>query len=256
MAVEERRGCGYRTAGGIYLAGSTGQESCDRLPFPLSTCPHCHTGIKQTRGFQWVSIDLVEAAAPTCVKMSNHCWQCLFCGGPLASVLEPNGKVGLFWVGAQFYPTPLDWLLEAQRLGASRRISAIPRDFVIGESWVLAAHPKAFCSPSPGEEPQPGAFYLWKPSRVELIVTPSMKKQKWAQRLFKQGVTPVEVPEDDPDHVPACKARGSARVRAMQKVGRRHRKVPPPLVSFDVVPKLNDTGPLWPTGNTPGGNGG
>lgn len=35
MAVEARRGCGYRKAGGLYLVASGMGSPCHRLPIPL-----------------------------------------------------------------------------------------------------------------------------------------------------------------------------------------------------------------------------
>ncbi len=46
----------------------------------------------------------------------------------------------------------------------------------------------------------PGIFYAFKPSHLELIVTPSMKEKKWVKVLERKGVKLIEVPEDDPDH--------------------------------------------------------
>lgn len=54
MAAEAKRGCGYRKVGGLYLvAGKTGAACC-KLPLPLTVCPCCGQGIKQTRGWTWV----------------------------------------------------------------------------------------------------------------------------------------------------------------------------------------------------------
>ena len=54
MAVEARRGCGYRKVGGLYLMGGTGGMPCCKMPIPLHVCPTCHGGIKQTRGWSWI----------------------------------------------------------------------------------------------------------------------------------------------------------------------------------------------------------
>lgn len=35
MAIEPRRGCGYRKMGGLYLVADALGEVCHRLPFPL-----------------------------------------------------------------------------------------------------------------------------------------------------------------------------------------------------------------------------
>lgn len=55
--------------------------------------------------------------------------QCAEC--PLATKLF--GKAGLLWIGEQYYKPPRDFITEADRLGVSRRIGAIPRQFEIGK---------------------------------------------------------------------------------------------------------------------------
>jgi len=57
------------------------------------------------------------------------------------------GRVGLIWIGESFYPRPVDFLNEAGSQGISRRLSAVPRDYKAGETWVLFAHPKAIEKP-------------------------------------------------------------------------------------------------------------
>src|SRR5260370_22228167 len=66
MAVEAKRGCGYRKAGGLYLVGGGIGLPCDRLPYEIHECPCCHMsvlgekpakGIKQTiANLQWLDI--------------------------------------------------------------------------------------------------------------------------------------------------------------------------------------------------------
>lgn len=51
MAVESKRGCGYRKVGGMYLVGGVISAPCDRLPYPLNVCPVCNQGIKVGRAF-------------------------------------------------------------------------------------------------------------------------------------------------------------------------------------------------------------
>ena len=50
VLVESARGCGYRSAGGIYLMSGGFSVPCGRLPIPLETCPTCSAGIKPARG--------------------------------------------------------------------------------------------------------------------------------------------------------------------------------------------------------------
>jgi hypothetical protein len=146
-------------------------------------------------------------------------------------------KYGLIWVGEAFYPTMDDWSKEAGTLGVSKRVNAIPKGVEIGKTWVLAAHPKGM--PNPWYQPKPVAedgkneaeeedddkflpaiCSAFRVQRIELIVTPSMEKEKWVKDLVKKGVTLVRVPEDDPDHAPR-KTKKSARRRSMDKVAKR-----------------------------------
>ena len=41
MAIEPRRGCGFRKTGGLYLVGDNQGQPCCRLPIILHVCPAC-----------------------------------------------------------------------------------------------------------------------------------------------------------------------------------------------------------------------
>jgi len=51
---EEKRGCGYRKVGAMYLCGMGIPVECDRLPYELTVCRVCGAGVKQSRGFTWL----------------------------------------------------------------------------------------------------------------------------------------------------------------------------------------------------------
>lgn len=208
---------------------------CDRLPIPLEICPVCKHGIKQTRGYTWVHVEeLVGGLHPDC-KDDFPC--------PLCMTPDTLGLAGLLWIGERFYKTPADFDREADALGISRRISAIPRGFHVGETWILFAHPRAIrfplncercgqmmnvhteqtiaertlgtaaivekrkpflrCGLCGHETPveTPGIFRVWKPERIEKIL-PESKQVAHGElaELEKMGITPVFVPDDDPDH--------------------------------------------------------
>ena len=55
----------------------------------------------------------------------------------------PAGKHGLIWIGEKFYPMTADFMREAQMKGVSRRLPAVPRGFVLGETQVYLGHRKA-----------------------------------------------------------------------------------------------------------------
>ena len=197
MAVEAKRGCGYRKIGGLYLVGDPGEHfSCDRLPIPLLTCPTCGEGIKPTRGWTWVfPYNLFQGDHDPC-KCGIGC--------PICSPELLGRKAGLTWIGTQFY-TPTTFAKEALTLGVSRRISSVPRGLVLGKTWVLVGHRQAAKTPAPGtvtgEKPCPGIFYAFIPQRLEMIITESYSEdEKFMEKLEKRGITPVVVPADDKDH--------------------------------------------------------
>lgn len=210
MAIEPKRGCGYRKVGGTYLVGPLTGDSCHRLPFPLGICPTCKSGIKQTRGWTWLDPSGVignpcgMVLGTTREGTREHCDYCMVC--------EPSKflgeEVGLLWVGEKFYSETKDFIKEAVELGVSRRISAVPNDFVLGLHYVFLAHPEAFPGGEPPEykDAEPGIFLLWKPERIEKIITQTMSKDKnLMATLTERDIAPVIVPDDDPDHNPEGK---------------------------------------------------
>lgn len=138
VLVEGRRGCGYRKGGGKYLVTDPKPMlPCGRLPMPLVRCPACSAGIKPTRGWTWIS--------PATLFRGRECIAHPCRTGCPAAV--PPERAGLLWIGESFYKSPQEWLDEARRMGVSRRLSTIPRDFVLGETWVFVAHRKGIPVP-------------------------------------------------------------------------------------------------------------
>lgn len=207
MAIEEKRGCGYRKVGGLYLVGEGLAAPCDRLPFELSVCPCCGNGIKFTRGFTWIRADLFAPDHQPC-----KCpYVCPICN----PIRDGKGyvKYGLLWVGEAFY-SPEGFIREAQRRGISKRISALPHGFKVGATWVMLAHKKAITkTAAEGStalfQEVPGIFYAFCPLRVEKIITESMEKDGEGAKLRERGITPVVVPDDDPDHNPMAAKTGA-----------------------------------------------
>ncbi len=217
MAIEKKRGCGFRKVGGQYLVGGGAGIPCDRLPFELTVCPCCSAGFKPALGFTWMDV--------TKLFGGNHVWQkneiaprpCGCNGGfcPLCYAPEKLGKAGLLWIGEKFYKTPEAFLAEGVEMGFSRRIKSIPHGFKVGETYVMLAHKNAVkivtssdlekVNPSldkvaPKVEYKPGIFYFWLPTRVELIFKESDRGSEAVQAAEKRGITAVFVPDDDPDH--------------------------------------------------------
>lgn len=196
MAAEAKRACGYRKVGGLYMMGGRLGGPCCKMPIPLHICPTCNQGVKQTRGWQWIDPKpwLEGPCADQRVQLRD------FIGGRACPAADPAGlgeRVGLLWIGTQFYPTPEAFMAEADRLGLSRRITAVPRGFKLGETWVFLAHPKTM----PTVPPTPGIFRIFLPTAIEKIVTQSQSEDEAAMtELRERGITPVVVPDDDKDH--------------------------------------------------------
>lgn len=211
MAIEPKRGCGYRKVGGLYLVSGGAGVPCDRLPIPLTVCPTCSCGFKQSRGWTWVDVfSLIGGAHGECKDTFKPC--------PLCDDPKSIGKAGLLWIGEKFYKTPADFSKEGVAMGFSRRIKALPRGFKVGETWVLLAHSKtieAWEDVGPAESVQgeldapkveqnrvykPGVFTLWRPSAVEKILPESKRESEEVKELIERGITPVFVPDNDLDH--------------------------------------------------------
>lgn len=230
MSVEAKRGCGYRKVGGLYLVSGKLAAPCCKLPHLLDVCPCCGAGIKQTRGWTWVS--------PTLLLGLGGCE-----GSPARAALCPASnpagmgeRAGLLWIGRGFYKSAEEFSAEVAALGISRRLTAVPRGLVVGKTWVLLAHPGA-CQPDAavvvpvGEaaKRRAGVFSIFLPTGIELIVKQSeydaatselatiscTRDQQQAagfarsalselalrfERDRARGVTWVPVPDGDRDH--------------------------------------------------------
>lgn len=227
MSVEARRGCGFRKVGGLYLVSGELAAPCCKLPHLLEICPCCGGGIKQTRGWTWVSPTLLLGLGGCTIGSAAFC--------PAGNPTLMGDRAGLLWIGRGFYKTSEEFRAEAAAQGISRRLTAVPRGMVIGQTWVLLAHPEA-CDPLPlpaedsGEavtderylKRRPGIFSMFLPTAIELIVKqseydaaladgasyeastaePRMKSEllERFERDRARGVTWVPVPDNDPDH--------------------------------------------------------
>ena len=236
MAVEAKRGCGYRKVNGTYLVGNAAGVPCDRLPLILEVCPTCSHGIKQSRGWTWVEPGALVGGPHYLPRLTDgpdaqgHCiysydWmceegthhdtqpaKCWFCADPASAGLpwdyQGPRRVGLLWIGEKFYSTVEEFLLEGWHQGLSRRVHALPRGFVVGQTYIMLAHPKAVPQVQikkadeliPGIIYRPGVFYLWLPQRVERLLPESKRDSEEVADLEKRGFTIVYVPDDDPDH--------------------------------------------------------
>lgn len=199
MAIEAKRGCGYRKRGGLYLVGEGNAIGCHRLPMNVHVCPVCSSGIKYSRGFTWFDPFKFFGNCEHEIETDCHKHHCNVC-------FPPSGKHGLMWIGKKFY-TPSEFTAESVRLGVSKRISAIPRNFVLGETWIYLAHLEAGEMPEESEteifkvKRVPAIFYCFKPTAIEKIISETEAKDPVEmEKLKRAGITPVVVPDDDADH--------------------------------------------------------
>lgn len=201
IRTEVERGCGYREQpGALYLCCDGPGRGCGKLPVPLAVCPTCGEGIRPSR-------------SPRMLQEPEKLWESLACQGgeqcdtcPLAEG-QHIGPALLVWVGESFYPTPEAFDREADRIGISRRLTTVPRGFVLGETWVMLAHRKAIPLPAVPDEVSdfaaftqrqdydPGIFRLFKPDRIEVLVTGD-EPEDVIDDYLKRGLTPVLVQRD------------------------------------------------------------
>lgn len=229
MAVEVKRGCGYRKVGGLYLTGTYIPVECDRLPMPVSHCPTCGAGIHFTRSMteinpfrlfgnhegQSIIIDDGVAGTMDCRDQIRPCKVCD----------PPDDIAFVMMVGVKYYPTVEDFAEEAFRLGICKRIPFKPKKLTLGQTIIYLAHPKACTVREPvvvqqvkalvgGEEEtnQPrlvdaekqektlGIFCAFIPQKIEKLVWESELTDEAREKLEKQGITPVPIPDGDGDH--------------------------------------------------------
>jgi hypothetical protein len=185
--IEGKRGCGYRKKGGIYLVCDGPGRPCDKLPIALTVCPCCYAGIKQSRGFTWITTQLFSSA-----PCKGDCADC-----PLAFDTTPK-RMGLLWVGEKYYPTADHFNREAAIMGISKRIAQVPKDFEVGKTWIALAHPKAVHHVTEDGKLEfgPGVFRAFCPQRMEYVVEGNETPEE-LEKLEKRGFTLVNIIPDN-----------------------------------------------------------
>jgi len=202
---EGKRGCGYRKTGGIYLVAPREGFACGKLPLVCEICPTCGAGIKPARGWTWVNVEGLFGDRVCSHGGAAH----MLCESrcPLAHP-ETMGRAGLIWIGHGHYPTIADYTSESTLLGISRRLSGVPKEFKLGETWVLLAHRRAFVqcwsegvvrrreyigqTLKEGDRFLPAIFTVFKPTAIEVVVTGEEDDEE-IEALVKRGITPVKI---------------------------------------------------------------
>ena len=190
--VDQKRGCGWRKAGGLYLMSGDDAQPCNKLPIKLHICRFCGQGIKPARGWTWIDAQLI--ADVECEPID----ECKGCNPFSTHIYE---TFGLIWVGGGHYNMPTDFAKEAAIMGISRRINNIPNDFNLGQTWVMLAHRRAIYNTLFDEKMEEidanpryfaGIFTAFRPTRIEYVVS-FVDDEKKLQRLADKGVTLVKV---------------------------------------------------------------
>jgi len=185
---EPERGCGFRHPG-LYLISEGIGRTCGKLPLPLTVCPCCGAGIKHSLGWTWVDAKKLFEKQLCRYLSEPHADLCCTC--PLDN---PPEKVGLIWIGEQYYATPEEYLNEAGVQGISRRVAAVPRGFTVGKDWVLLAHKKAIANADGTYTP--AIFYMFQPTRIEYVVKGTETEEE-LNELERRGLTLVKLERTD-----------------------------------------------------------
>jgi hypothetical protein len=222
MSVEARRGCGFREVKKLYLVGEYTPVFCDRLPLPIGECPYCHQGIHFVRSFTKLdALKMFGLHGDVCKDEHRPCFIC-----------DPTNKPSyVMMVGENSYPTPQDFMVEAEAQGISKKIPFIPKDMKLGETVLYLAHNKACEVPdntpdkpsvlkeaesileqtrmvdTPKVKKALGIFTAFIPQRVEMLFYESEITEKLKAKMAKRGISIISVTDGDPDHMPIKKRR-------------------------------------------------
>ncbi len=202
---EGKRGCGYRKPGGMYFRSNGVGSICCKLPFILEVCSCCGQGVKPARGYTWINSKIfatescissrtlptssegLKKASDEIMKIASACPMNL-----------PDTRMGLIWIGGSHYPTYQKFMEESAKMGVSRRIAQIPRDFKMGETWIALAHREAIedgLDEKGKKKFKPAIFSMFKPDRIEYVVKGTETEEELT-KLEKRGLTLIKVVHD------------------------------------------------------------
>jgi len=195
-SAEQKRGCGYRAIGGLYLVSDPGfQLQCDGLPLKLEPCQCCGFEPAFSRNLQRINAKYIAHIRAPHQSYDCSCWK----DCPICYPME-KGSYGLMFVGKQSY-TPSSFIKEAVAQGVSKRIPEIPSWLELGKTWVFLAHNQ---TPNVSlaelqknglqmKEPEcmKAIFYGFKPQRIEMPMWKGDLLDADIQKLEEKGITPV-----------------------------------------------------------------
>lgn len=182
-----KRGCGFRYPG-LYLFGSGIAVSCDRLPLKIPICPCCGETIRALR-----SVRIFDPNKMFGVHYKYDCDPSIqgakTCDCDISCpACHPPAKAGLMWIGERYYPTPKDFIREAQQAGVSKRIPTVPKDLAPGD-WVFLAHPKA--NEFDLDHPE-RIIYAFQIQEIQQVLTAAQASDpKFIAKVRERGYVPV-----------------------------------------------------------------
>lgn len=198
---EDRRGCGFRKVGGLYLIGGRLLKDCCQLPKRIERCRVCNGGVKPARGWTWIEPHFCLPV--DCSNCHEPCLFRAFINRERHLDREIYERGGLLWVGKRFYKDPSAFIKEAQTMGISRRIAQIPRGLEIGETPVFLAHREVTFELEIGKAPDigPGIFAGFIPTAIQQVISPEQAEDAdFVDALRVRGIDPVIVrPRREPE---------------------------------------------------------
>lgn len=244
---EEKRGCGYRKIGGLYLTGDPGITLiCDGLPLALEPCGCCGFVPPFSRNLQKIQAQYISQAEKkkhTTINVDElaqgieHRDLSVIVGESMKCSCPPDCPIcstvrgflehepfGLMFVGKKFY-SPRSFIQEAENMGVCKRIPDVPKWLRLGETWVLLAHyevptvslEKLSSNEMYMKEPEKmkAIFYAFKPQRIEMPVWKDQITSEEILMLENRGITPVlldPTPENKKKHGAAKSQRTLLRL--------------------------------------------
>lgn len=219
MAIEKKRHCGFRTQFSLYLVGKyLNFKECDRLPMAIPKCACCGQEIIFNRSIRQINphkifgrherkiieiheISLTERGIEPGMTVEG-------CVDKLDAMCMPpdQNHHALMYIGKQYY-TIDDFVKEVKEMGFSKKIAFLPKWLKNNESiFYLARHKymeetKGF-HPKSGKVQRDGIFMTVLMTGIEYILPERERENKaLMDQLVYNGIVPVFVPDDDPDHV-------------------------------------------------------
>lgn len=199
MFIEQKRLCGYRKVGAMYLVGNIYFEGCHRLPVKIPEIKFFR-GYKEINPYKLIGKCNRIHTSKNVIPSDVGCVTCSICNPPDEDLVH-----GLMFVGEQYY-TPGKFIKEVLKLGVSKRISNIPNGLVLGKTIVYLAYKKmpfkielygiGGLYDFDGTEYIPSIFMAFKPERVEMLIRNSDATEEKLEKLKSHSITPVIVPDN------------------------------------------------------------